>query len=125
MFPTRSLVPLVLLTVSFVPAFAGDAGKKVKLQGHLVDIQCSVNEKEEPEYMRTKHSRSCFQMPACEKSGYAVLTADDKIIRFDAAGNERAKKLIAESKTDKDWRIKVQGRLDGDTLAVTKLEAQK
>jgi hypothetical protein len=106
-------------------AFAGDAGKKVKLQGHLVDIQCSVNEKEEPEYMRTKHSRSCFQMPACEKAGYALLTPDDKIIRFDAAGNERAKKLIAEAKTDKDWRIKVQGRLDGDTLAVTKLEAQK
>ena len=125
MFPLRSLVPFLLLSVSSFSAFAGDAGKKVKLQGHLVDIQCSVNEKEDPEYMRTKHSRSCFQMPACEKSGYALLTADDKIIRFDAAGNERAKKLIAEAKNDKDWRIKVQGRLNGDALAVTKLETQK
>jgi hypothetical protein len=125
MFPLRSLVPFLLLSVSSFSAFAGDAGKKVKLQGHLVDIQCSVNEKEDPEYMRTKHSRSCFQMPACEKSGYALLTADDKIIRFDAAGNERAKKLIAEAKNDNDWRIKVQGRLNGDALAVTKLEKQK
>jgi SPX domain protein involved in polyphosphate accumulation len=125
MVSTRSLVPLALTTILSLAAFAGDAGKKVKLQGHLVDVQCSITEKEEPAYMRSKHSRSCFQMPGCEQSGYALLTPDDKIIRFDATGNEKAKKLIAAAKNDKDWRIKVQGRLNGDILAVSKLEAQR
>jgi hypothetical protein len=122
---TRPLIALVVATSLSVGALAADSGKKVKIKGHLVDVQCSIEEKEDPAVMRTTHSRSCFQMPACEKSGYALLTEDDKVLRFDATGNERAKKLVAEAKKDKDYRVTVRGKLDGETLAVNKIELDK
>src|SRR5436309_2357152 len=76
---------------------AADSAKKVKLKGHLVDVSCSIEQKDDLNYMRTSHSKNCFQMPACVKSGYAILTSDDKVLKFDAAGNELAKKLIASN----------------------------
>jgi hypothetical protein len=111
---------VLLSTLTFA-----DSGKKVKLKGHLVDVACSIEQKDDLNYMRSSHSKSCFKMPACEKSGYAILTADDKVIRFDSKGNEVAKQLIETSDKDKDWRITVRGKLDGEQLAVNKIELDK
>jgi hypothetical protein len=113
---------LALCLAGIAPA---ESGKKVKLKGHMVDVACSIEQKEDLNYMRSSHSKGCFQMPACEKSGYAILTADDQIIKFDAKGNEIAKQLINSSNKDKDWRISVRGKLDGDLLAVSKIELEK
>src|SRR2546423_14572961 len=90
----RSLAICGLLAMQ-LPVLRADAGKKVKISGHLVDVSCSTEQKDDPNYMRTQHSKGRFQMPKCEKSGYAVLTSDDKVLKFDAAGHELAKKLIA------------------------------
>jgi len=99
--------------------------KKVKLKGHMVDIACSNEQKDDPEYMRTKHSKKCFQMPACVKSGYAILTSDDKVIKFDANGNDLAQRLIASTRKENDFRIVVRGKLSGEELQVNKLELEK
>jgi hypothetical protein len=115
----------LLITLSLAGASAADSGKKVKLKGHLVDVACSIEQKDDLNYMRSSHSKGCFQMPACEKSGYAILTSDDQVIRFDPSGNEIAKKLIQSSNKDKDWRITVNGKLNGDLLAVSKIELEK
>ena len=120
------LLCLLLLMTLALPAPAA-SGKKVKIKGHLVDIACATEKADNPDYLRTKHTKQCFQMPACVKSGYAVLTPEDKVIRFDEKGNELAKKLIAATtpEQDKDWRIEVRGHLDGEILNVNKLERQK
>ena len=107
------------------PATANEPAKKVKLKGHMVDVSCSIDQKEDPNYMRTKHSKKCFQMPACMKSGFAILTADDKVLRFDAAGNALAQKMIAATKKENDFRIVVRGKLMGDEIAVNKLDLEK
>jgi uncharacterized protein YrzB (UPF0473 family) len=39
-------------------------------------------------------------MPSCNDSGYGVLTEDKQFIRFDEGGNQKVRKLLAE--TDKD-----------------------
>jgi hypothetical protein len=43
------------------------------------------------------------------------------VIRFDEAGNQQARTLIAKTEKERDWQVKVSGRLDGEALAVKKL----
>ncbi len=115
-------VTVILLLVA-VSAFAGQ-GKKAKVSGYLVDIMCSSEHASEGEAFGAKHSKECLQMADCEKSGYAVLTADKKVIKFDAKGNEEAKKAIAASAKEKDFKVTVTGAVEGDSIAVASLQIE-
>ncbi len=86
---------LVLLTAVALSAFAADT----KVQGYLVDIACASEEGQRANF-GAKHSKDCLQMPDCAKSGYGVLTDDKKVIKFDAASNEKAKQFIADLKKE-------------------------
>ena len=120
------ILTLFLVLVALSPCMSAAAkSKKVKLKGHLVDVACSIEQKDDLDYMRKEHSKSCFLMPACVKSGYAILTADNQVIRFDEAGNKLAIALIERTNKDKDWRISIQGKQDGDTVTVTRLTLEK
>jgi nicotinate-nucleotide pyrophosphorylase len=52
------------------------------------------------------------------------MTADKKVIRFDKAGNDQAKKFIAEMKKAKDIQVEVTGAVTGDTMTVSKIVLQ-
>lgn len=108
-----------MLAAAVISAVAAET----QVQGHLVDLACSREEGQKPGF-GAKHSKECLQMPECAKSGYGVLTADKKVIKFDAAGNEKAKKFIAELTKDKDIRVNVTGTMNGDHLSVSKIELQ-
>jgi hypothetical protein len=101
-------------------AWAG-RGKKKTFKGYLVDVSCVTERASELGTLGIVHTKRCLQMPDCERSGYAVLTGDRKIIRFDAAGNQQAKQLIASSDRDKDYRIVVSGRVEKESIAVSEL----
>jgi hypothetical protein len=110
---------LVLFAALAVSAFAADTTVK----GHLVDLSCAREEGQKPGF-GAKHSKSCLEMDDCAKSGYGVLTEDKKIIAFDAAGNQQAKKFIADLKKDKDIKVSVTGAVNGSTMTVSKIELQ-
>ncbi|HEY1524806.1 MAG TPA: hypothetical protein VGH51_01105 [Candidatus Angelobacter sp.] len=110
---------LVLLTAVALSAFAADT----KLQGYLVDIACASEEGQRPNF-GIKHSKECLQMPDCAKSGYGLLTEDKKVIRFDAASNEKAKQFIAELKKNNDIKVNVTGTINGNQMSVSKIELQ-
>jgi hypothetical protein len=110
---------LVLLTAVALSAFAADT----KVQGYLVDIACASEEGQRPNF-GVKHSKECLQMPDCAKSGYGLLTEDKKVIRFDAASNEKAKQFIAELKKNNDIKVNVTGTINGDQMSVSKIELQ-
>jgi hypothetical protein len=114
-------IALVVILVLALPALAAGKGKKVTLKGTLVDVSCATERANDLDSLRVKHTRKCLQMPDCDKSGFALLTADDKVLKFDEAGNTRARALIAATDREKDWAVTVSGKLDGDTLAVKKL----
>ena len=63
-------------------------------------------------------------MDDCANSGYGILTLDKKVIRFDKAGNEEAKKFIASVKKQNDIKVTVTGNLNGDQMTVNKIELQ-
>jgi hypothetical protein len=63
-------------------------------------------------------------MDACVKSGYSLVTPDKKVLKFDAKGNDLALALIKSSNHDKDWKVTVNGKVSGDTVAVTDIKLQ-
>jgi hypothetical protein len=110
---------LVLLAAVALSAFAAET----KVQGYLVDLACAAEEGQKPGF-GAKHSKDCLQMPDCMKSGYGVLTDDKKVIKFDKAGNEKAKAFIADLKKAKDIKVNVTGDVNGDNITVNKIELQ-
>lgn len=108
---------LILFMFFAVGAFAADTAVK----GYLVDISCATEEGQRPDF-GIKHSKNCLQMPDCAGSGYGLLTEDKKIIRFDPAGNEQAKKFIQGLTKSTDVKVTVTGTLNGDQMAVSKID---
>ena len=112
-------VVLVLLAATALSSFAADTNVK----GYLVDMACGREEGSRPDF-GIKHSKMCLQMPECAASGYGILTEDKKVIRFDAAGNEQAKKFIADVKRTTDIKVTVTGTVQGSSMTVSKIELQ-
>ena len=93
------------------------------LRGTLMDVACSSHHATEAGYTE-KHDKKCLLMDACVKSGYSLVTADKKVLTFDAKGNELALALIKQTDHDKDWKVAVNGKVTGDTIAVTDIKMQ-
>ncbi|HEV2961852.1 MAG TPA: hypothetical protein VG649_08525 [Candidatus Angelobacter sp.] len=110
---------VMLFAAVAISAFAADTTVK----GYLVDRECASEVGSQPGF-GPNHTKSCLQMPPCEKSGYAVLTDDKKIIKLDDKGNEAAKKFIAALTKNKDIKVAVTGDLKDDIITVTKIELQ-
>jgi hypothetical protein len=115
----RKLI-LVLFVAVALSALAADTTVK----GYLVDLACAAEEGQKPGF-GAKHTKACLQMPDCAGSGYGVLTDDRKVIRFDSASNEQAKKFIADLSKQKDIRVTVTGTVNGDQMRVSKIELQQ
>jgi hypothetical protein len=124
-FRKFAVVFTVLLATSTLMSSTKSPGKKVTVRGYLVDIACVLERKSEAGHLGPVHTKKCLQMPACERSGYAVMDSQNNVYKFDAHGNEIAKNLIAATEKDKDWQIVVSGKLLGDQLTVAKLQMQK
>lgn len=60
-------------------------------------------------------------MPVCTQSGYALWTVHDEIYRFDEKGNDLARRLIERQSRDRNWRVSVEGVMDGDLLSVSRI----
>jgi len=110
---------LILFAAMAVSAFAADT----QVKGYLVDLACAAEDGQTAGF-GAKHTKGCLQMPDCVKSGYGVLTDDKKVIKFDKAGNEQAKKFIADLKKAKDIKVSVTGAVSGDKIAVAKIDLQ-
>jgi hypothetical protein len=111
---------LILFAAMSISAFAADTTVK----GYLVDLACATSPDGQEANFGTNHTKECLQMPDCVKGGYGILTPDKKIVRFDTAGNDQAKKFIADLKKEKDVRVTVTGAVTGSSMTVSKIELQ-
>ncbi|HTY42289.1 MAG TPA: hypothetical protein VMH79_10490 [Thermoanaerobaculia bacterium] len=80
----------------------------------LLDSMCSSKEK----MMKAPdaHSTSCALQ--CAKSGFGIVTADGKFLKFDQAGNDQIVAALKGTKKTDHLRVTVDGTLMGDTIAV-------
>jgi hypothetical protein len=123
----RNLKRLLLLAAvtMAIPSLASDAHQDLTIKGYLIDVACLNQRSSELSTLGPKHTKKCLAMPPCERSGYAVLTSDQKVFKFDSKGNEEAKRLIHSAKRETDFRIVVNGNVIGDKISVIKLRLQK
>lgn len=118
---TRKLLPLMGALALVLMAVAMSAqDKTVTLDGYMIDNACAASDKAKDKSWIKTHAPSCAMMDSCEKSGYAVY-ANDKLYKFDDAGNASAAELLKNTKSKKGLHVKVEGTVDGDTIKVTKL----
>jgi hypothetical protein len=81
--------------------------------GTVVDVMCKAKD-------LAGHTRECAV--TCAKSGYGLVTADGKFLKFDESGNARTLSTLKKLSKEKDLKAKVTGTMDGDVLKVQSIE---
>jgi hypothetical protein len=112
----RSLLGALVVVVGLTIPAAGQSNPQ-KFTGHLVDAVCAGNHATEPGYAE-KHDKACNLMDGCIKSGYSLILADHKVLKFDPKGAEQALAFIKATNKDKDLKVIVTGTVEGQTLTV-------
>jgi hypothetical protein len=98
------------------------ASEKVKLTGLVIDNACSGRAKGEGGLEKVKnHTVKCALMPNCSKSGFALVTGEGKIFKFDEEGNKKVAEILASTKSEKSISVNVEGTVEGDVLKVTSI----
>lgn len=106
--PTLTL-GMVLLTSC---AWAGE------WSGYLMDTMCA------PKMLDKASSHTAECMKNCRQSGYGLVTADGKYIRFNETGNSKALAALEQSDKQDDLAVKVVGELKAGVIHVESLEIQ-
>ncbi len=83
--------------------------------GTLVDVMCKDKD-------LAGHTTKCAL--GCAKSGFGVVTADGKFIKFDESGNAKTLAALKTTSKEKDLKVKVNGSLDGEMIRVQSVELQ-
>ena len=109
----KMFASLLALGLMAAPAFAATESFN---DVSVVDVACSKKAAADAD----SHTRECAL--ACQKSGFGIVTADKKFLKFDEAGN--AKVLAALKGTDKTdhLRVNVSGDVQGDTIKVASVK---
>ena len=103
----------MLLGLCAAPAFAFAATYE---NVPVVDVGCSKKVSADPD----SHTRDCALQ--CAKSGFGIVTSDQKFLKFDAAGNEKILAALKSSDKKDHLRVDVDGDVQGDTLKVTSIK---
>lgn len=83
--------------------------------GTVVDVMCKKND-------LAGHTKECAI--SCSKSGYGIVLADGKFIKFDERGNVKALSALKASSKEKDLKAKVAGTLKEDVIQVESIEIE-
>jgi len=89
--------------------------------GDILDVLCR------PENVavgakKCQQNRSCMLSERCASSGYGVLLADGRFLRFDPAGSARALKLLKAMTKETDLKVTVTGTVVRDLIKVDTLD---
>jgi hypothetical protein len=101
---------LRLFSMAFLAAGLASAET---FSGTVVDVMCKNKD-------LAGHTRSCAV--DCAKSGFGLVQADGKFLKFDESGNARTFSMLKKSSKEKDLKIKVTGTLDGEVIKVQAVE---
>ena len=113
---------VLLFLVCTVGLVSAVEKQRQTFSGTLVDITCATDPKRNFGKLRSEHSRKCLLMPVCAESGYALLTDQNEVFRFDTNGNALAQSLIQKNSANQNWRVSVEGRTEGDKLKVQRIK---
>lgn len=122
----RLLVTVTAAAVFATWSFQASAQNKPEtIQGHLIDVMCATKHAHEGSTYAAGHDKKCLLMEGCIRSGYAVLTADGRLLKLDEKGNQLALALIKKTDREKDWKVTVNGHVANELITVSTLALQQ
>jgi hypothetical protein len=83
--------------------------------GTVVDVACKNND-------LASHTKDCAI--TCSRSGYGIVLADGKFIKFDERGNAKALAALKATSKEKDLKAKVSGTLKDDVIQVDSIQIE-
>jgi hypothetical protein len=83
--------------------------------GTVVDVMCKNND-------LASHTRECAV--SCAKSGYGIVLADGRFIKFDERGNVKALAALKATSKDKELKAKVTGALKDEVIQVESIQIE-
>lgn len=113
----RTIVTALLFLIALSAPLAAE-----RVDGYLVDKMCSARIIEEGVDAAKAHTKECALKPACKKSGYGVVTAEGKFIKFDEDGDRMAVKMLEIASGDDDLEVVVNGDVDGSSMSVVAIQ---
>ncbi|HEY6971183.1 MAG TPA: hypothetical protein VJA94_18380 [Candidatus Angelobacter sp.] len=121
------LICAFLVLLSFCnPVVANPPRSAVRSwSGYLIDLACARERKDDEPDLGPKHTKKCMQMPACDRSGFGLLTDANDLLPFDENGNIRVRALLQQTNQTGHLRVVVQGTKTNDVLQVTKIQLKK
>lgn len=121
--PIRILAAVIaILAVALGWAREPQTQNSNRWEGYLIDLSCARERKDKEPGLGATHSKKCLTMPACDRSGFGLLTATNEVLRFDEPGNRKTRSLIGKATKDANFSIIVRGTRLGDVLAVRQIE---
>jgi hypothetical protein len=112
---------VVILSLAFAAMLYAQSSTAIKVSGYLIDNACADGAKGELSTRAKGHSVSCALMDNCEKSGYSVVTDDNKRYKLNEKGEGMAAELLKNTKSTKGVKVALEGNSNGDVVDVTKL----
>lgn len=109
----KMLASLLALGLMATPALAAD---QTFNDVSIIDVACSKMAAADAD----AHTRECALK--CEKSGFGIVTADKKFLKFDANGNAQVLAALKASDQTDHLRVNVSGDVQGDTIKVTSVK---
>jgi hypothetical protein len=109
----KMLASLLALGLMAAPAFAATESFN---DVSVVDVACSKKVAADAD----SHTRECAL--ACQKSGFGIVTADKKFLKFDDAGNAKVLAALKGSTKADHLRVNVNGDVEGDTIKVSSVK---
>jgi len=92
------------------------------VEGYLIDKACSAKVVEKGAEAAKAHTKDCALMPSCKDSGYGVVTADGKFLKFDKDGDGMAAKVLGFTSRKDKLKVTVNGEVKGDSIAVKAIQ---
>ena len=91
------------------------------VEGILVDKMCSGKIVEKGYGAAKMHTKMCALMDDCKASGFGVVTADGKFLKFDKKGDQQALKALEDTDKKDNITVKVDGKVSDGNLKVKSL----
>jgi hypothetical protein len=110
----RALATLAFALVSAVPSASA-----AEWRGHLMDTMCAADKLDKA----PAHTVEC--MKRCQGSGFGLVSADGRYVRFDEKGNALALAALEKSERKQDLRAVVEGELRGSTIRVASIRLEE
>jgi hypothetical protein len=112
---------VIILSLAFAAMLYAQSSTEIKVSGYLIDNACAGSAKGDLATRAKGHTVSCALMDSCEKSGYSVVTDDNKRYKLNEKGEGMAAELLKNTKSTKGVRVALEGNSNGDVVDVTKL----